>query len=199
MKHLHLRAIAKIRMGYTFRGSLKDAASGNTAIIQMKDASEEGILQTDAFARTQIDNFPEHYLLCPGDLIFRSRGLNTTTILIEQTMEQTICIAPLMFIRVLPNQLVLPAYLHWFINLATTQQKMNAYARGTTIRMISAESMEGLEVVLPTLDKQQKIIAAAELNRQIVLTQTQLAEKRQRYTEEALLQYAKGLHDLDRS
>jgi hypothetical protein len=184
-------------MGYTFRGSLKNAASGNTAIIQMKDASEEGVLQTVAFARTQIDNFPAHYLLCPGDLIFRSRGLNTTTILIEQTMEQTICIAPLMFIRVLPNQLVLPAYLHWFINLATTQQKMNAYARGTTIRMISAESMEGLELVLPTLAKQHEIVAAAELNRQIMANEAQLAEKRQRYTEETLLRYAKGLTHLD--
>jgi restriction endonuclease S subunit len=104
-----------------------------------------------------------------------------------------------MFIRVLPNQLVLPAYLHWFINLATTQQKMNAFARGTTIRMISAESMEGLELELPTLDRQQKIVAAVELNRQIVLTQTQLTEKRQRYNEEILLLYAKGSQHLDRS
>jgi hypothetical protein len=194
----NLRDIAQIRMGYTFRGSLKDASSGNTAIIQMKDASKEGILQTAAFARTQIDQFSEHYLLCPGDLIFRSRGLNTTTILVEQEMERTICIAPLMFIRILPEKLVLPTYLHWYINLNITQLKLNSYARGNSIRMISAESMEGLELVLPPLERQHKIVAAAELNRQILALEARLAEKRERYTEETLLQFANGDEPLPR-
>lgn len=187
-----LRDLAEIRMGYTFRGSLKAASAGNTAILQMKDASPDGVLQPQAFARAQIPHLSAHYLLRPGDLIFRSRGLQNTTVLIEQELERTVCVAPLMVIRVLPSQLVLPGYLHWFINLADTQQRLNAYARGTTVRMISAESMEGLEIVLPPIERQKKIVAATELNQQIRALEAKLAEKRQRYTDEALLLYAKG-------
>jgi restriction endonuclease S subunit len=178
-------------MGYTFRGSLKAASNGNTAIVQMKDASPEGVLQPETFARTQITHLSEHYLLRPGDLIFRSRGLTNTTVLITQELARTVCIAPLMVIRVLPSQWVLPGYLHWYINLSSTQERMNAYARGTTIRMISAESMEGLEIVVPPMERQQKIVAAMELEAQIQALETKLAEKRHRYTEEALLLYAK--------
>jgi hypothetical protein len=189
----HLRDIAEIRMGYTFRGSLKDAATGNTAVIQMKDASPEGLLQPQAFARTQLDHLSEHYLLQEGDLVFRSRGLVNTVALIEEPLPRTICIAPLMFIRIAQKQLILPAYLQWFINLTTTQLKMSTFARGTAIRMIPAEAMEGLELVLPPLERQHKIIATTELNRQIQAMEAKLAEKRLRYTEEALLQYAKEL------
>lgn len=187
-----LRDLAEIRMGYTFRGSLKAASDGNTAILQMKDASPEGVLQPQLFARTQIPHLSAHYFLRPGDLIFRSRGLQNTTVLIEQELERTVCIAPLMVIRVLPSQWVLPGYLHWFINLPETQDRMNAFARGTSIRMISAESMEGLEIVVPPIERQQKIVAACELNQQIRALEVKLAEKRQRYTDDALLLYAKG-------
>ncbi len=187
-----LRELAEIRMGYTFRGSLKEASDGNTAILQMKDASPEGVLQAASFARTQIPHLSAHYLLRPGDLIFRSRGLQNTTVLIEQELERTVCIAPLMVIRVLPSQLLLPGYLHWFINLPETQERLNAFARGTVVRMISAESMEGLEIVVPPLERQQKIVAATELNQQIRVLEVKLAEKRQRYADEALLHYARG-------
>ncbi len=190
----HLRDIAEIRMGYTFRGSLKESTQGNTAIIQMKDASQDGVAQLEQFARTQLDQFPEHYLLRPGDLIFRSRGLLNTTALINQPLARTICIAPLMFIRVTAPDIILPAYLQWFINLTSTQEKMSAYARGATVRMIPAESMEGLEVVLPTLERQANIVATVEMNQQILALETTLADKRKRYTEEALLQYAKGVN-----
>lgn len=190
-----LRDVAQIRTGYTFRGSLKEAASGNTAIIQMKDTSDEAILNTAAFARADIAPMSEHYFLREGDLIFRSRGLQNTTVLIGQALARTICIAPLLFIRILPAQPVLPAYLHWYINLPETQNSMNIFARGTAIRMIAVESLEGLALPLPPLERQHKIVATASLNREIRALEARLAEKRQNYNDEALLQYARGLHD----
>jgi hypothetical protein len=104
-----LRDLAEIHMGYTYRGSLKESTEGNTAIIQMRDASQEGVAQPAQFARAQLDNFPEHYLLGPGDLIFRSRGLINTTALITEPLERTICIAPLMFIRITKSEVIFPA------------------------------------------------------------------------------------------
>lgn len=187
-----LNDIAEIRMGYTFRGSLKQAATGNTSAIQMKDATPEGLQQPDAFARVELENLPEHYLLLPGDLIFRSRGMVNTTVLIEQPMPRTICIAPLMFIRLHQKQEVMPNYLQWFINLPATQKRLNSFARGTTIRMIPAEAMEKLDIVLPPMERQGKIMEIAELDRQGRILQAKLAEKRQLYTDETLLRYAKS-------
>jgi hypothetical protein len=53
-------------------------------------------------------------------------------------------------------------------------------------------------LVVPPLDRQHKIVAAAELNRQILALEARLAEKRERYTEETLLQFANGDEPLHR-
>jgi Type I restriction modification DNA specificity domain len=189
---MKLRELAEIRMGYTFRSSLKECTQGNTAVLQMRDASEEGVAQPTQFARVDIADLPAHYLLVPGDLIFRSRGLVNTTALITQPWEPTICIAPLMFIRITRADLVLPAYMQWFINLASTQKQIDTYARGSTVRMIPAESMKGLEIVLPGLEVQQKIVDTVVLNQEIQAVSSELASKTKQHLEHTLLQYAKG-------
>ena len=188
---MKLRDIAKTYMGYTFKGSLKDSTQGNTAIIQMRDASQEGVAQPAQFARTELKQFPAHYLLGPGDLIFRSRGLVNTCALITQPLARTICIAPLMFIRITRPDLILPAYLQWFINLPDTQQQISTYARGSVVRMIAAQSMQGLDVVLPTLQSQQQILATLELNQKIMAVEAELANNRKHFNEQALLQFAR--------
>ncbi|MEN9864654.1 MAG: hypothetical protein RL748_244 [Pseudomonadota bacterium] len=179
-------------MGYTYRGSLKDCTEGNTAIIQMKDASAAGVEQVDQFARAQLADFKAHYLLRPGDLIFRSRGLTNTCALITKPLARTICIAPLMFIRVNRPDLISPAYLHWYINLPDTQQTIATFARGEVVRMISTTAMGTLEVLLPPLVRQQEIIAVTETARQIAALEAELIVKRKQYSEQALLRYARG-------
>ncbi len=58
------------------------------------------------------------------------------------------------------------------------------------IRMIAAQSMAELPLVLPPLACQHEVVATAKLNREILSLEARLAEKRQRYTDEALLQLA---------
>ncbi len=190
-KIMKLREIAQIHMGYTFRGSLKNSTQGNTAIIQMRDAWQEGVEQPTQFARAELKHISEHYLLGPGDLIFRSRGSVNTCALIIQPQARTICIAPMMFIRITRPDLILPAYLQWFINLSGIQAQISTYARGSAVRMIAAQSMEGLDVVLPTLQSQQQILVTLELNQQILVVEAELANNRKHFNEQALLQFAR--------
>jgi hypothetical protein len=188
----HLRDIADIRMGYTFRGSLKAATSGNTAVIQMKDASKAGLSRPECLSRTQLDTLNESYLLQEGDLIFRARGMINSAVLVESVFERTICIAPLMCIRIKDKHLVLPAYLQWFINTATTQRRMTALSQGEAVRMIPTVMMAGLEVILPVAERQEKIIDTINLHHKIIAMEAQLSANKERYTEQTLLQFAKG-------
>ena len=59
-------------MGLTFRGSLKQAAAGSVAVVQMKDAGN-GLLDSDqGLARISGREVAPRYLLQAGDLVFRS-------------------------------------------------------------------------------------------------------------------------------
>ena len=185
-----LHDIATIHMGYTFRGSVKDAAKGDTSIIQMKDAWPDKIGQTSTFNRVRINTLPAHFPLCVGDLIFRSRTPHTTTVLIEKIMPLTICAAPLMVIRVRLPEKVLPAYLNWFINSPHTQQVLVACATGAKSQMISQSAMARLEVLVPTLAAQRHIVAEEYKVRQFMREQAIKLKQAQGKSDDYLWEHA---------
>ena len=187
-----LADVAQARVGYTFRGSLKHADHGDIAVIQMKDITPQALNQSEGLARVSLRNLSPHYLLQNGDLIFRSRGLNNQAWVYNLDQVPTICIAPLIFIRILDQSQLLPSYLEWFINLEQTQMQIASMARGETIAMISVATLHSLEIVLPPLARQQKITEIHQLFRQSQVLEEKLAQKRLQYTQTALLQFAYG-------
>lgn len=189
---MRLRDYAQIYTGYTFRGSLKGRTQGNTAIIQTGDATQAGIAQPEKLARIDVAQLEEHYLLRPGDIIFRARGMSNTCALITEPLERTICIAPLVFIRIAVPHELLPAYLQWFINLPDTQKHIATFAHGASVRMVSVAAMLGMELLVPTPGSQKAIVATSQLQQQIGLVLAELEKKRDQYTEQALLQFARA-------
>ncbi|MEN9867293.1 MAG: hypothetical protein RL748_2883 [Pseudomonadota bacterium] len=184
--------IATIHSGYTYRGSLKDANSGNVQIIQMGDAWPDSIGQAWRFPWISLKKMPRHFPLRNGDLIFRARGLNNITVLLENPPGLTICNAPLMFIRMRPRQQVLPAYLQWYLNLAPTQKLIEAGATGEKIRIISSQTMRALPVPLPTMAIQQAIVDEDRQARQFLQEHIEKIEALKTKTADTLLKCAKG-------
>lgn len=184
-----LNEIATIHMGYPFRRILKDATS-DRSIIQMMDARPDKIGQVTAFASIQINTLPNHFPLRVGDLLFRSRGRYTNSVLIEKIRPMTLCAAPLMLIRVRTNKPVLPAYLNWFINTPRTQRVLDRLAKGEKNRVISLTSMAGLEVLLPTLAAQHHIVNQDRMARQLMIDQTGMFKQAQDKLDDHLWRYA---------
>lgn len=190
---MKLCEIAHVHAGYTYRGSLKNRTVGNTALIQMKDVSQAGIERVEQFARVRLGRLSAHYWLGPGDLIFRSRGHTNTAVLVTHALPRTTCIAPLILIRVKPHSQVLPAYLLWLINHPHTQQQIARFARfsrNETLRMITVATMQELDLVIPSLADQHKIVAAVALQQQLQTVAAKLAENQRTYCEQVLLQFA---------
>ena len=66
----------------------------------------------------------------------------------------------------------------WYINQSEAQRQIESMASGTSVRMISKADIEDLEVSIPPLDVQKKIIELSELwQRERILMQT-ITEKK---------------------
>ena len=86
----------------------------------------------------------------------------------------------------------MPEYLNWYISQRDAQIFLTSRAKGTVQKMISKQSIEDLEVVLPSLEKQKAIIELASLSaREQALLHT-LADKREQYISTVLMPFAKG-------
>lgn len=161
MKSL-LSDIAEVRMGYSFRSRLEVEASGNVAVIQMKDIDDSNLLHPEGLARVQMPDLKDRHIVQEGDLMFRSRGESNSASLAGGSLGRAVLAAPMMLIR--PKVAVVePAYLQWFINHPATQAALASQAAGTAVKMIGKAALEQLEVALPPLNDQRRIVEIGQL------------------------------------
>lgn len=160
---IKLKKLASIQMGHSFRSKLEPDSDGNISVIQMKDLTEDNRLNAQELVQIDMQDLKEHHRVKINDLAFRSRGQTNTAAIIDQQLKDAVIAAPLLRIRVNSDS-ILPAYLCWFINQRSSQAALQSKATGTAVRMIGISAIEELEVVVPSLDMQQKIIEIYQLS-----------------------------------
>ena len=125
-----------------------------------------------------------------GDLVFRSRGQSYSAALVRREPIATIVASPLLVIRPQPSK-VEPAYLRWFLNQPTTHHTLGSIAAGTSVKIISKAALEQLEVPVPPLDMQRKIVELGELMEQETKLMAEMMRLRHRLMEKTLLREAR--------
>jgi len=178
-------------MGHSFRSRLEHDLDGGVSVIQMKDLTDDNRLDVSDLAVVDLKNLKESHRVKAQDLAFRSRGQTNKAAIINRHFDEAVIAAPLLRIRV-KIEGILPEYLCWFINQPVSQRFLQSRATGTAARMIGKTAVESLKVVIPSLEKQRKII---ELERLAIAEQRlmkEIAEIKNQYVEGVLMQYASG-------
>ena len=188
---IELKNIASIQSGYSFRTRLESMETGAVAVIQMKDLTSANQVCCDELVKVDMETPKKHHLVRPGDLIFRSRGLTSSSALLVDDAGDTVLAAPLLRIRV-TSELVLPEYLNWYISQLPAQSYLASCAEGTALKMISKQSLENLEVFVPSIARQRLVVEMASLAAEEQRILKSLAEKRNQYISSTLLQLAQG-------
>lgn len=181
--------IADVRMGYPFRSRLEHDPAGDVVVIQMKDIDDTNLLHIENAIKVSLPEGKGHHLIHEGDLVFRSRGRSNSVALVAANIGEAVLAAPMLLIR--PRS-VLPAYLHWFINFPATQVGLAALAEGTSVRMISIDAIKDLDVPVPSMARQRRIVELASLAQREQLLMADIAAQRKRLTEGVLMRYAKN-------
>ncbi|MFJ1643781.1 restriction endonuclease subunit S [Streptomyces sp. NPDC088258] len=128
-----------------------------------------GCLTPQGFAPRQLKRIPvtdqaEKFRLSDGDLLMSRANTRELVGLVGRFREVgQPCIYPDLMMRLRPNRdLCLPQYLETVLGASATRKAVQAAARGTSESMvkISAGVVESLQIPLPSLGAQQKIVAA---------------------------------------
>lgn len=184
---MKLGLLAEIQMGYPFRSRLEHDPQGNVAVIQMKDIDDANLLHAEVAIKVALPKGKAHHLLRAGDLLFRSRGRSNGVAQVPFDIGAAVLAAPMLLIR---PQAVLSEYLCWYLNASTTQALLAALAEGTSVRMISAETLKALDVPLPAPTVQRGIVRAAALAAQEQSLLARIADLRHDMTNRLLMKKA---------
>ncbi|MEO5375305.1 MAG: restriction endonuclease subunit S [Alphaproteobacteria bacterium] len=190
---MHLHDACTIHSGFTARGRLESVDAGGVPAIQLRDISAEGIADPGRLARVRLDEVADRYFVRAGDVVFRSRGeRNTASALDARFVEPALAVLPLLVLRP-KRDVVTPEYLAWAINQPAAQRHFDQAAYGTNIRMVPRSSLDELELDIPDIAIQRKIVAIdalAERERELSIL---AAEGRRRLTSMILAERAKNM------
>jgi restriction endonuclease S subunit len=190
--------VCTIHSGYTARGRLEGTDDGGVLTIQLGDISADGIIHPERLTRVQLEGLPDRYFVRAGDVVFRSRGeRNTASVLDNRLREPALAVLPLLVLR--PKiDVVMPEFLAWAINQPPAQRHFDLAARGTNIRMIPRSSLDDLNLEIPDIGTQEKIVAIDALAEQERALALLVAETRRKMLSMILVERANRLRPATR-
>jgi restriction endonuclease S subunit len=157
--------MAEVRMGATLRGrdATRPAPAGPYTLIRIGDISQDGTFINTDFVRINPEQTVSNDLvLRTGDVLFPNRGTRTTSIVYR--LEEGSAVAGSQFFIVRPNpKIAYPEYLAWFLRTEEMANYFDSRRKGSYVQLIERNDLVNVEVPLPPLSIQQKIVAAADL------------------------------------
>ena len=194
---MRLAELSDIHSGYTARGRLEPLPEGGVPALQLRHVGAEGAAPGPDFQRYDLGKLPDRYFVRGGEVVFRSRGEpNAAAAICDPLPEPAVVIVPLVIVR--PDRArVIPEYLAWAINQPDAQRRLGAEAQGTSLRMIPMAVLENLEIAVPDLPTQKRIVELNALARQEGKLLRQLAASREELVSTILGEAAKAADQKD--
>jgi restriction endonuclease S subunit len=140
--------------------------TGEIIYLQAKHFDESGQLSAVLQPEVKRNKQSERHMLQDKDILFAAKGLKNFATVYENDNGHCVASTTFLVIR-LKNEsdcVVLPEFLAWFINHPRTQVLLKRKAKGTSLRSISKQMLEELEIPIPSFDKQRTILAIYNLH-----------------------------------
>ena len=174
-----LADVADVRTGFPFRGKVMGDPTGNLAVVQMKDISDAGHLETGGCLLIKEVSAHGRHLLQQGDVLLQSRGAKFPAGVVDAEVHG---IAALGLHVLRPRERLLPEYLAWVMNHPTTREALRGMARGSYIPFLSKADLADLKIPVPPIKTQHQIVEVARLEREATRLSAQLQNLRDEYS-----------------
>lgn len=185
-----LKDIATIHLGYPFRRGLDPVANGQYRVLQIKDLTRDDVADLSDLVKVNLPDVRDEHFIKGDDVLFVSRGVHKQAVAAEEGMEDAIVGSQIFLIRA--GDGVLPEYLAWYMNQPPAQQYIEENSVGSNVRIISREALYKMQVVVPPLETQHRIVKVNRLSRRERQLIDAINEKRRRLVEATLLRSIQG-------
>ncbi len=205
-----LNEIADIQIGYQPREKVLSDREGTHRLIQIKDldlADEHDDQFTAGTPRLWLGDLDpvtpragaERYRIEPGDVLFAARGVGNVAVPLVEGHVQPYpaswdeVIPAYTFYIVRPRDDRLQAeYLAWYINQPPAQAYIRGQSRGTLAKLLPKGIFGELDILVPPVKVQRKIVELDQLRAREEHYMHQLIEARRRLVQQLCLDLVTG-------
>lgn len=137
---------------------------GELAYLQTRHFDDSGFLSEKPDRYLSVYSSAVKHVLEVGDVIIASKGNKNIATLIDDSFPPSVASTSFFVLQIVSNK-VNPEYLCWYMNQPKTQMALKNSAKGTSIPSISKQSLENIEIEIPSLEKQNVIVRIDYLRR----------------------------------
>lgn len=186
-----LSEVTTISSGFLFRGEKEFSEGGEYfPVIQISDISKNNSIKWDQIREYVIDFKKTEFVIQNGDILIRCKGHPHIATIVNHPTKEAVAGSQFFILRVHAEK-VLPEYLTWYINQKPAQDYLNQYSAGTNIKHINKETLSKLNVEIPSIEIQKKIVQLYNLGQQEKGLMAQIQQKREQLLQAQLLQVTK--------
>ena len=191
MTEVALKTVASIQVGYQAKARIKERARGTHRLIQSKDFDSFQRLRSENLTAFFPERKPEIYSVRQGDILFQARGVVHFAYCIEDDLKDTLAAGSFYILRT-KNEKLLPQYLAWWLNQSKAQAYFQSQARRGGMSFISKSTLSRLQVQIPQLPVQKKVVKMVTLARREQFLLNRLSELRARLVKAACMKAVKS-------
>jgi restriction endonuclease S subunit len=150
-----LKEICDLRSG--FQGKINEGDKYKQ--IKLKDVSKDGVINYEELEGFDAEKLADKYILRKNDIIFKAKSSDNTAALVEKSAENIVATAHFIILTIkeeFKNKLN-PMYLTMFINSEVAQEYFSKHSEGTGLSIVKISSLEELDIVLPSMEEQDKL------------------------------------------
>jgi len=173
-----IKNIADIIIGYTFRTAIEPQNNGILAVVQAKDIIGELLIKDEALTMIAYQEYKTPAILQKNDILVSTKG-NFRAAVFKGNPENAIASSSVHILR-LKNDYIVSEFLAIYLNSSILQRKIAKASTGGAIKAILKKDLADLEIVIPTVNDQEKIINIYKNNKkqQELLKQTQFLKNK---------------------
>ena len=161
----------------------KDLPGGEIACLQVKDLL---VSSPEAMAsRIECTKKTDGYLLKRGDLLFAGKGTTYLCKLFEWDFPAVP--STTLYSMRLKSDKVTPEYLCWYLNHPSIVAAVKAAQVGSGTPLIRKPTLENLEIIVPSREKQRLVVELAALQKHESEILNAIAEKRMQLINQILI------------
>ena len=183
---MKLKDISNLRTGLVTarkKASAVDKETYSYKAVTLKSFNRNGCLSLeyldDFIAKEKIN---KNYLTQHNDILVRLREPNIAVLIDEDNID--LLIPSLVATIRVDSDSVDSKFLTYYLNSQVVKRALNSSITGTAINMIKTKELEDLEIKLPSLEEQKKIVEFLDLaNKEIDLLE-ELKNQKEKYYQE---------------
>lgn len=157
-----LAYLAVVTTGFHYRTRIVSDTAGEWRVAQGREVKPDLSWDTAGMPRLNPGPAERRARLKPGDVLVLARGERPYALAVPDWPWPVLASSSFYVARV-RRDVLLPAYLAWYLNTPAVVSRLEAGMRGRKIRFLPRAVLAEQPVALPSPARQQEIVTAAEL------------------------------------